>query len=77
MQNMSRYWRSPMLQKRILNYRQASSYGGKHARGRVVMPTVPGSPAYQTGLIQDAMAIVVRFGPPTYFIVRPLELTVG
>ena len=32
------------------------------------MPQVKGSPAYQEDLKKDAMACVVRFGPPTYFI---------
>ena len=36
--------------------------------GTVLPPTIPGSSAYQAELTDEAMAVVVRFGPPTYFI---------
>ena len=55
--------------KRPLHMRSSISASASGCRvGRTFLPMVPGSPAYQTELIKDAMALVVQKGPPTYFI---------
>ena len=65
----AKYWRSPRLQRKCATVRRVlDASGGGHRVGRVFLPMVPGSPAYQSELIKDAMAVVVQKGPPTYFI---------
>jgi hypothetical protein len=69
LEDRSTYWRGKELQTRIANIRSArdAKYLGRNI-GTVLPPTIPGSPAYQAELTDEAMAVVVRFGPPTYFI---------
>ena len=63
------YWRSHQMQKMCASVRRIRSPGSDQRRvGRVFLPSVVGSAVYQSELVKDAMAVVVRLGPPTYFI---------